>query len=53
MLVMRDTTERLEGIKAGTLKLIGTHEKTIYDEFKRILTGHDEYERMSKASNIW
>lgn len=51
VLVMRDTTERPEGIAAGTLKLVGTHEKTIYEEFTRLLSDHSEYEKMSKASN--
>ncbi len=51
VLVMRDTTERPEGIKAGTLKLTGTNKETIYNEFKRLLTDEEEYIRMSKASN--
>lgn len=51
VLVMRDTTERPEGIAAGTLKLVGTEEKTIYKEFSRLLSDKDEYEAMSKASN--
>ena len=51
VLVMRDTTERPEGIKAGTLKLVGTNEETIYNEFKLLLTDKAEYERMSQASN--
>ena len=51
VLVMRDTTERPEGIKAGTLKLVGTNEETIYNEFKLLLTDSEEYNRMSKASN--
>jgi UDP-N-acetylglucosamine 2-epimerase (non-hydrolysing) len=51
VLVMRDTTERPEGIKAGTLKLVGTDEKVIYREFKRLLTDKKEYDKMSKASN--
>lgn len=51
VLVMRDTTERPEGIKAGTLKLVGTDEEVIYQEFKKLLTDKDEYEKMSKASN--
>ena len=48
---MRDTTERPEGIAAGTLKLVGTEEETIYKEFSRLLSDKDEYEAMSKASN--
>lgn len=51
VLVMRDTTERPEGIKAGTLKLVGTNEETIYTEFKRLLTDKEAYEAMSHASN--
>ena len=51
VLVMRDTTERPEGIAAGTLKLVGTEEETIYREFSRLLSDKDEYEKMSKASN--
>ena len=51
VLVMRDTTERPEGIAAGTLKLVGTEEETIYNEFCRLLSDQDEYEAMSKASN--
>mgnify|MGYP004732068847 FL=1 len=51
VLVMRDTTERPEGIAAGTLKLVGTEEELIYREFSRLLSDKDEYEAMSKASN--
>ena len=51
VLVMRDTTERPEGIQAGTLKLVGTDENTIYNNFKRLLEDKEEYKRMSKASN--
>lgn len=51
VLVMRDTTERPEGIKAGTLKLVGTDEDVIYKEFKKLLTDKAEYDKMSKASN--
>ena len=51
VLVMRDTTERPEGIAAGTLKLVGTDENTIYDNFKLLLENTEEYEKMSKASN--
>lgn len=51
VLVLRDTTERPEGIKAGTLKLVGTNEEKIYHEFKKLLNDKDEYETMSKASN--
>ena len=51
VLVMRDTTERPEGIAAGTLKLVGTEEETIYKEFSRLLSDKAEYDAMSKASN--
>lgn len=51
VLVMRDTTERPEGIAAGTLKLVGTNEETIYNEFNRLLNDKDAYDSMSKASN--
>lgn len=51
VLVMRDTTERPEGIAAGTLKLVGTNEEVIYSSFKQLLEDKQEYERMSKASN--
>ena len=51
VLVMRDTTERPEGIKAGTLKLVGTDENVIYDNFRILLDNKEEYERMSKACN--
>ena len=51
VLVMRDTTERPEGIAAGTLKLVGTEEQTIYDTFKLLLENKEEYDKMSKASN--
>lgn len=51
VLVMRDTTERPEGIDAGTLKLVGTQEETIYREFERLLDDEDAYAQMAKASN--
>lgn len=51
VLVLRDTTERPEGIKAGTLKLVGTNEETIYTETKKLLTDKKEYDNMSHASN--
>ena len=51
VLVMRDTTERPEGIKAGTLKLVGTNEQIIYENFKLLLEDHKAYDSMSKASN--
>lgn len=51
VLVLRDTTERPEGIEAGTLKLVGTDEETIYNETMKLLNNKDEYNKMSKASN--
>lgn len=51
VLVMRDTTERPEGIKAGTLKLVGTDEQVIYDNFKLLLEDKDAYNSMAYASN--
>lgn len=51
VLVMRDTTERPEGIAAGTLKLVGTSEEVIYQNFKQLLEDQSEYARMSNASN--
>lgn len=51
VLVMRDTTERPEGVASGTLKLVGTDEDVIYHEFSRLLSDEAEYEAMSHASN--
>lgn len=51
VLVMRDTTERPEGVEAGTLKLVGTDERIIYREFDRLLSDENEYLAMSQASN--
>ena len=51
VLVMRDTTERPEGIKAGTLKLVGTDEQAIYENFKLLLENEEAYKAMSTASN--
>ena len=51
VLVMRETTERPEGIKAGTLKLVGTDEHKIYDNFKLLVDNNDEYDKMAHASN--
>lgn len=51
VLVMRDTTERPEGVAAGTLKLVGTEEETIFKEFKKLLDDEKEYTKMSEASN--
>ena len=51
VLVMRDTTERPEGIKAGTLKLVGTDEDIIYKNFKELLENKEAYDAMAHASN--
>lgn len=51
VLVMRDTTERPEGVRAGTLKLVGTDEETIYDSFKLMLEDQNEYHKMSTTAN--
>ena len=51
VLVMRDTTERPEGVDAGTLKLVGTDEETIYSTFKLLLENEEEYNKMSHACN--
>lgn len=51
VLVMRDTTERPEGIAAGTLKLVGTDEETIYTQFKLLLEDKNAYNAMAHASN--
>lgn len=51
VLVMRDTTERPEGIEAGTLKLVGTSEEGVYSAFRELLDNEKEYEKMSKAVN--
>lgn len=51
VLVMRDTTERPEGINAGTLKLVGTDEETIYANFKELLENKKAYDAMAHASN--
>ena len=51
VLVLRDTTERPEGIDAGTLKLVGTDEEVIYEETRKLLTDKEVYDAMSKASN--
>jgi len=51
VLVMRDTTERPEGVEAGTLKLVGTNEEVIYAEFSRLLNDKNAYSSMSKACN--
>lgn len=51
VLVMRDTTERPEGVEAGTLKLVGTEEETIYRSFTRLLDDEEEYNKMAHAVN--
>ena len=51
VLVMRDTTERPEGIAAGTLKLVGTNEENIYSNFRLLLENKEAYDKMSHASN--
>lgn len=51
VLVMRDTTERPEGVEAGTLKLVGTSENKIYEAFSLLLNDKIEYEKMAKANN--
>ena len=51
VLVMRDTTERPEGVEAGTLKLVGTTEEVIYNEFSKLLTDKNEYHKMAHAAN--
>lgn len=51
VLVMRDTTERPEGVEAGTLRLVGTDEEVIYQNFKQLLENKEEYDKMSHASN--
>ena len=51
VLVMRDTTERPEGIRAGTLKLVGTSESVIYENFKQLLEDPQAYHAMAHASN--
>ena len=51
VLVLRDTTERPEGIEAGTLKLVGTDEEVIFSEADQLLTNQTAYDQMAKASN--
>ena len=51
VLVMRDTTERPEGVDAGTLKLVGTNEDTIYEWFTKLLDDPEEYAKMAHAAN--
>jgi len=51
VLVMRDTTERPEGVEAGTLRLVGTNEENIYNNFKMLITDDKEYTKMAQAKN--
>lgn len=51
VLVMRDTTERPEGVEAGTLKLVGTKKVDIYSNVKKLLTDNEVYKEMSEAKN--
>lgn len=51
VLVLRDTTERPEGIKAGTLRLVGTDEEQVYEAAKQLLTDKNAYEKMAQAKN--
>lgn len=51
MRIYRDTTERPEGVEAGTLKLVGTDEEVIYQNFKLLLENEEEYNKMAKACN--
>lgn len=51
VLVMRDTTERPEGVEAGTLRLVGTSEESIYQNFKELLENEESYKQMSHACN--
>lgn len=51
VLVMRDTTERPEGVAAGTLKLVGTNEENIYRAFRQLLEDESAYQAMAKAKN--
>ena len=51
VLVLRDTTERPEGVEAGTLKLVGTEKQNVYNNIKELLDNKEEYQNMSKASN--
>jgi len=52
-LVMRNTTERPEGLAAGTLRLVGTDGQEIYDNFKQLLLDRSEYEKMARAANSY
>jgi UDP-N-acetylglucosamine 2-epimerase (non-hydrolysing) len=48
---MRNTTERPEGVEAGTLKLVGTDEENIYNNFKLLLDSEEEYQKMANSCN--
>ena len=51
VLVLRDVTERPEGVAAGTLKVIGTREEDVYREFRTLMTDEAAYDAMSRAEN--
>ena len=51
VLVLRDTTERPEGVSAGTLKLVGTNGENVKKEMLRLLDDEEEYQRMANAKN--
>lgn len=53
VLVMRSATERPEGVTAGTLRLVGTDEQTVYDEFKRLVTDQEAYRAMARARDLY
>jgi UDP-N-acetylglucosamine 2-epimerase (non-hydrolysing) len=53
VLVLRESTERQEGVKAGALKLVGTDAKLIVRETRRLLTDEKAYRRMSRASDVF
>jgi len=51
VLVLRDTTERPEALQAGTVKLVGTNQQSIYEAARLLLTDKDEYDKMARAIN--
>ena len=53
VLVLRDNTERIEGIENGTAKLVGTRPNTIFKEVKLLIDNIDVYKQMSEAKNPW
>lgn len=53
VLVMRDSTERPEGMEAGTLRLVGTDEETLYNIFTELLENEELYKKMSRAVNSY